>query len=585
IYVADTGNNTVRKIATDGRVTTLAGMAGPSGSVDGTGAAVRFSSPRGVAVDVLGNVFVADTGNDSVRRIAADGSVSLWVGAAGQPGTTDGARTVARLRAPTDLAIDSVGNLYVAADGAIRKVAPDGMVTTFAGAAGQSGRVAGDGAAARFNSISGVAVDAAGTVFVSESDFGPGSLRRFDSEARSLPLGTATDGILELPFAAGIAADPAGNVYVASGGSIPFAPVFSLSFSSVLKVTPQGAVSVVAGNDQEVGAADGNVTSARFARPRGIAVGSAGRLIVADTENNAVRVIDAQGMVTTVAGGSGAGKVDGPAAQARFFGPRGLATTVDGGLLVADALNGLVRRVSPAGVVSTVAVTDEDGGAVARFTSVAEIALSAQGGFYVLEAPTRFGTVLWRVNASGRRSLVVTNNAAVQGIASDRAGNLYLAELNQVSVITTAGARRVLATGFTNAEAVAVTEGGTVVVADAGDQTVRSYNPGGALLQTVGSAGLAGTQDGAAEQARFTAPSVLALDSTANIYVADSSNTIRRISQATGNVTTIAGVSGQSGAQTGPAIGPLGRVLGLAWNGSVLYATLENAVVKISPVN
>jgi hypothetical protein len=230
-------------------------------------------------------------------------------------------------------------------------------------------------------------------------------------------------------------------------------------------------------------------------------------------------------------------------------------------------------------------VTGEDGGAAARFTSVDEIALNAQGGFYVLEASARFGTQLWRVSASGRRSLVVTNNAAVQAIATDRAGNLYLAEPNQVSVITTGGTRRVIATGFTSVEALAVTEGGTVVVADAGDHTVRSYNSSGSLLRTVGSPGLSGTQDGSPELARFTAPSVLALDSAANIYVADNSNTVRKIFQATGNVTTIAGVAGQSGAQAGPAIAPLGRVSGLAWTGSVLYATLENAVVKISPVN
>ncbi|RYF43512.1 MAG: hypothetical protein EOO25_02990 [Comamonadaceae bacterium] len=585
IYVADTANNTIRKIATDGRVTTLAGAAGPTGSADGPGASARFSSPRGVAVDRLGNVFVADTGNDSVRRIAADGTVSLWVGAAGQPGTADGVRSVARLRAPTDIAVDAAGNLYIGADGAVRKVAPDGMVTTFAGAAGQVGRVAGDGPDARFNSISGVAVDAEGHVFVSEGEGGPGALRRFDSAARSLPLGTATGGILELPFAAGIAADSAGNVYVAAGGLIPFAPVFSQSFSSILKVTPQGAVSVVAGTDQEVGAADGSGAEARFSRPRGIAAGSNGRLIVGDTENNAIRQIDAQNMVTTLAGGTGAGKQDGPAAQARFFGPSGLAATVDGGLLVADGFNGLVRRISPSGAVSTVAITGEDGRSVARFASVAEIAPNAQGGFYVLEAPTRFGTVLWRVAASGRRSQVVTSNTVVQGIATDRAGNLYLAEGNQVSILTTGGAMRVLATGFTSAEAVAVTEGGTVVVADAGDHTVRTYDQSGALLRTIGSIGLAGYQDGEPAQARFTAPSVLALDSGANIYVADNSNTVRRISQFTGNVTTVAGVAGKAGGQPGPAIAPLGRVLGLAWIGSALYATVDNAVVRTSPVN
>lgn len=584
IYVADAGNNTIRRIAADGTVTTLAGAAGPTGSTDGTGAAARFSFPRGVAVDAAGNVFVADTGNDSIRRIAPGGVVTTWIGAAGQPGVTDGPRSVARLRAPTDIALDAAGNLYVAADTAVRKVSPDGTVSTFAGAAGQPGRVAGDGAVARFNSISGVAVDGSGNVFVAEGDSIAGSLRRFDAAARSLSLGTSTDGILALPYAAGIAADAAGNVYVAAGGIIPLAPVFSPSFSSILKVTPQGDVSVLAGTDQELGAVNGTGAVARFRHPRGIAVGSAGRLVVADTENNAVRLIDAKNLVTTLAGGSAIGKNDGAGDQARFFAPTGLATTTDTGLLVADSGNGVVRRINPAGMVSTHAVTEGDG-SVARFGSVAEIVTNPQGGFYLLEFPSRFGTALWSVSAFGRRTAVATNGAAVQGIATDRQGNLYLAEPSQVSVLSAGGTRRVFANGFISAEAVAVTEGGNVVVADAGDQTVRTYDASGKLLLTAGASGLAGTQDGAAAQARFTAPSVLALDSAGNIYVADNSNTIRRIAQGTGNVTTVAGLAGQAGVQPGPAIAPLGRVLGLAWVGGALYATVENAVVKISPVN
>jgi ELWxxDGT repeat protein len=161
-FVADTGNHTIRQISAAGRVDTLAGTAGSIGSDNATGAAARFSSPQGVAVDIQGNVFVADTGNHLIRKIDNTGTVTTLAGGAGQSGSTDGTGTAARFSSPEGIATDTTGNLYVADAGnhTIRKIVIlSGVVTTLAGTAGQIGSTDATGAAARFATPSGVAAD------------------------------------------------------------------------------------------------------------------------------------------------------------------------------------------------------------------------------------------------------------------------------------------------------------------------------------------------------------------------------------------------------------------------------------------
>lgn len=577
-YVADTGNHTIRRITPAGAVSTVAGAAGQAGSADGTGTAARFSAPQGVVVDAGGSLYVADTGNLTIRKITPAGVVTTLAGAAGQSGSADGLGASARFTAPTDLAVDALGNLYVADANTVRKIAPGGMVSTFAGVAGQGGQVGGDGPQARFNRVTGVAVDGGGNVYVSEQ----GTLRRFDGSARSVPLGTATDGLLAIPFAEGLAADAAGNAYLAAGGTLPIAPSFSPVFNSILRVTPQGAVTRIAGVDNEPGATDGPGASARFQSPKAIAVGANGRLVVADADNQAIRQIDGQNLVSTLAGGSGAGRVDGPGAQARFFGPFGLAATADGGLYVADARNRQIRRISPAGVVSTVQVTDENGSALVSFGNASEIAVNPLGGFYVAELPGRFDSPVWFVEASGRARRVP--NVGSDAIATDRAGNLYAASPTEIVVVTPQGSRRVFKSGFTAVQAIVVSDAGVVHVADAGDATIRSFDASGNAIRTVGIAGRTGYRDGAGDQALFEAPTALALGAQGSLYVADNSNTIRKVDPA-GVVSTVAGVAGQAGAKPGPALAPLGRVIGLAWVAGSLYATVDNAVIRISPLD
>jgi len=171
VYVADSENSTIRKMTPAGAVTTLAGLARSYGSTDGTGSAARFDHPYGVAVDNAGDLYVADTRNHTIRKVTPDGIVTTLAGQAQQAGSADGFGGAARFQGPLRLAADNAGNIYVADSGnhLIRKVTATGTVTTVAGLAGNSGSADGTGDAARFNYPEDVAVDAAGNLYVADS--------------------------------------------------------------------------------------------------------------------------------------------------------------------------------------------------------------------------------------------------------------------------------------------------------------------------------------------------------------------------------------------------------------------------------
>jgi len=171
VYVADTENHTIRKITPAGLVSTLAGTAGSEGSADGIGSAARFKYPAGVAVDSAGNIYVADTENNTIRKITSGGLVTTFAGSAGTSGSANGSGAAARFSGPVDVTVDSAGNVYVADNYShiIRKITSLGAVTTLAGSAERSGSAYGTGAAARFFNPNSVAVDSAGNVFVADS--------------------------------------------------------------------------------------------------------------------------------------------------------------------------------------------------------------------------------------------------------------------------------------------------------------------------------------------------------------------------------------------------------------------------------
>lgn len=197
LYVADTLNHTVRRVTSTGVVTTLAGAPGQSGSADGSGTAARFNSPSGIAVDSAGNVFIADTTNNTLRRIGANSTtVTTLAGLSGVSGSSDGEGAAALFNRPTGLAIDASGNIHVADSGnsAIRKVTPAGVVSTFAGLPSIAGMQDGTGFGAYLNQPQALAFDSAGNLWV--ADTGNSALRHISSSGRvtTLNLSTASSG-------------------------------------------------------------------------------------------------------------------------------------------------------------------------------------------------------------------------------------------------------------------------------------------------------------------------------------------------------------------------------------------------------
>jgi glucose/arabinose dehydrogenase len=261
------------------------------------------------------------------------GTVTTFAG--GTRGSADGTGADARFNYPERVAIDGDGNLYVADSNnhTIRKITPAGVVTTLAGTAESSGSADGTGADARFKYPEGVAVDGDGNLYVADRDN-----------------------------------------------------------NTIRKITPAGVVTTLAGAAGSYGSADGTGADARFSRPIGVAVDGDGNLYVTDRNNQTIRKITPAGVVTTLAGAAGSyGSADGTGADARFSGPVGVAVDGDGNLYVTDSSNHTIRKITPAGVVTTLAGAAEsygfaDGtGPLARFNSPVGVAVDGDGNLYVTD--------------------------------------------------------------------------------------------------------------------------------------------------------------------------------------------------------
>jgi sugar lactone lactonase YvrE len=342
LYVADTEGDTIRSIAASGAVTTIAGRAGRTSSVDGVGAAARFEDPFSVASDANGVLYVADSAAHVIRKITPDGQVTTYAGMAGSFGSTDGTGSDARFYSPFGVAVDTAGTVYVADsfNSTIRKIALGGVVTTFAGSALRRGSADGVGTAARFDQPFGIAVDPNGNVFVSDASANvirritpAGAVSTFAGTAATSGSTDATGMAARFSVPYAIACDTNGNVYVVDHGN-----------HTIRKITSAGVVTTLAGSAGNAGYADGSGTAARFRFPSGIAVDRSGTVFVADTDNHVIREITPAGDVSTSAGSAGLpGSTDGAGTAARFFNPKGVATDSSGAVYIADRSNHTIR--------------------------------------------------------------------------------------------------------------------------------------------------------------------------------------------------------------------------------------------------
>jgi hypothetical protein len=386
-------------------IATLAGLAGTNGSTDGTGNAALFYNPRGIAVDNNTNVYVTDLNNHTVRKLTLAGgnwTVTTIAGLAGNFGSADGSYTNARFNGPYGITADGGGNLYVADTGnsTIRKLTPSGpdwVVSTIAGLAGSPGSVDSSNRNSRFRYPIGIAVDSGGNLFV--TDQGNNTIRKLT------PLGTnwmastmaglagssgSSDGTnsnarFNNPY--GIAVDNNTNVYVAD------------KYCSIIRklklVGANWVVSTMAGLAGHSGGADGTGSEARFNNPTDVAVDVGGNVYVADDGNNTIRRITTNGAVLTVAGVAGSsGSVDGTGNTVRFNGPYAIAVDNNTNVYVADSANNTIRG-TPVGVTPSTAVVQ-----IAKQTSSSPYVLAWQavvGHSYQVQFKTNLNQPAWNI--------------------------------------------------------------------------------------------------------------------------------------------------------------------------------------------
>jgi trimeric autotransporter adhesin len=474
IYIVDTGNSYIRVVA-GGAVSFVAGSGAVGYSGDGgsataaasaIGGGVQLYDPQSIAFDSAGNYYIADTGNNRIRKVNTKGIISTVAGN-GTPGFAGdgGPATSAELNQPTGVFVDSQGNLYIAdnLNNRVRKVSSSGTISTVAGNGTLS--YSGDGGpaiAAQLNAPSGVALGAPGTLFISDSQNG---VARIVNQAGISSIG---HGSLVMPR--GMATDAAENAYVADSQA-----------NLVWRIGTDGSVTKFAGTGTlGYGGDGGPAASAQLNAPTAVAVDTAGDVFIADFGNQRIREVTTAGTINTVAGNGSQGYSGdgGPAANASLNQAQGIAVDSSGNLYIADTGNNVIREVTANGTINTIAGTGSfgysgDGGPAinAQLTGPPAVAVDAGGNIYFIDGTTWIRMIL----PNGTISTIAGNGSL--GYSGD-AGIATKAQLNSPT-------------------ALAVDSSGDIYIADTGNNSIRRLQPVAAGVTVSAVTNAASNQQGA----------------------------------------------------------------------------------------
>jgi uncharacterized protein (TIGR03437 family) len=590
LLIADTDNHRIRKVGTDGKITTLAGTGVLGAGGDGALATnAQLNAPIGLALDAEGNLFIADSDNHKIRRVVASSGIITTIAGTGVRGNTGdgGAATAARIGFPEGVFVDAQNNVFIADtfnDRVRRIAASDGRIATVAGN-GLNG-YSGDGTSAtgtRLNCPTEIITDASGRLLIADRDnhrvrivqavpasdttppaivlTAPTTNPTFTTSTSPLTLnGTASDanGVVQVQWfndrgfsgnAAGTNTWAALNIPLLIGTNNLTVTAIDISgnASSVqLAVTfnPQQLVSTLAGNGTFGGTGDGGAAvAAQLWSPRAVTVDGQGNVYVADTQNHRIRKIAPSGVITSFAGTGilGSSGDGGPATEATLNEPRSVLADSAGNVYIGDFRNNRVRKVTPDGKISTVVGTGVegdrgDGGLAtqAELSAPLGLTLDAQGNLYLADS---LNNRVRKVNASDGKISTVAGNGEV-GFSGD-GGPATAARFNFLA-------------------GVAVDRQGNLFITDQGNYRVRKVNASDGRVSTIAGTGEPGYNgDGIqASTARLNETRLITTDAAGDLYLADQvNNRIRKITFSTGLITTVAGsgVGGFGGDNGSPA--------------------------------
>ena len=627
VFVADRDAAVVRKIAANGTISTVAGTGTAGFAGDGSAAAAaQLNGPFGVAVDAAGNLYIADTNNQVVRKVSGDGTISTVAGngMTGYSGDGGAARN-AWLNGPESVAVDAAGNLYIADtfNGRIRRVAVDGTISTAAGV-GSTGVYSGDGGPANLAGISlptDVAVDRAGNLYI--ADFGNGRVRVVSNGLIATAAGR-NDGAplmegeaavnVRLEGPTGVTVDPGGSTIYFVQAGIGSGTGLAVGNYKVWKVSTAGILSTFAGSGSPSYSGDGGAaTAAQLSGPAGVAVAASGVVYIADTQNQRVRAVSPGGIISTLAG-TGAAGFNGEIALPRtalLNLPHGMAADAAGNWYVADTANNRIRKVQPGGNLFTIAGNGNasyfgDGGPAIQ-SSVNQpqgVALDAAGNVYIADT---LNHAVRKVTPDGAiNTLAGTGNPGYSGdggpaskarlslpsaVAVDANGNVYVADTgnNQVRRIDPLGTITTVDTGgaLSAPRGVAVDRAGNVYIADTGNHRVRRVAAGAPATTIAGNGACCYSGDGAlALDSMWNQPWAVAVDAGGNVYVTDpANNAVRMLSPVSAGLTVGAVTNAASNLPGAVAPGELVVLYGTGLGGTrtVLFNGAAGPLLYAAP--